>query len=118
MSVRIGIIPRACVLAMAAVVAGCDGAGLDLDLRDNAPGGFDTSNAAMQAAADRPRPDANGLISYPNYQVAVARRGDTVASVAARIGVDARELASFNGLQPGDALNRDAVLALPGRAGA
>jgi hypothetical protein len=39
-------------------------------------------------------PDAQGVISYPGYQVAVARRGDTVGSVAARVGLSAQELAS------------------------
>ncbi|WP_371153615.1 peptidoglycan DD-metalloendopeptidase family protein [Jannaschia sp. 2305UL9-9] len=104
------------VVAMA-MLAGCNGAlsELDLDLRNNAPGGLDTSSAARQAAADRPRPDANGLITYPNYQVAVARRGDTVTTVATRIGIAPEELARFNGLQVDSPLNREAVLALPRR---
>lgn len=105
------------VVIAVALVAGCGGSfeNLDLDLRNNAPGGLDTSSAARAAAADRPRADANGLITYPNYQVAVARRGDTVASVAARIGIAPDELARFNGLQSDSELNRDAVLALPRR---
>ncbi|MEL7183883.1 MAG: peptidoglycan DD-metalloendopeptidase family protein [Pseudomonadota bacterium] len=99
------------------MLAACNGGfqGLDLDLRNNAPGGLDTSNAARQAAVDRPRPDSRGLITYPNYQVAVARRGDTVADVASRVGVDAAQLAAFNGLNAGDSLNKDAVLAMPNR---
>ena len=36
--------------------------------------------------------------SYPGYQVAVARRGDTAASVAARIGLSASELANYNAI--------------------
>ena len=103
-------------LALLVAVAGCDGA-LDLDLRDTAEGGLDTSAAALGAAAPRPRPDARGLITYPNYQVAVARRGDTVGDVAARVGVDADALARFNGVAPDSPLNADAVLALPGGAG-
>ncbi|UWQ17034.1 LysM peptidoglycan-binding domain-containing M23 family metallopeptidase [Jannaschia sp. M317] len=98
------------------VLAGCNGIqGLDLDLRNNAPGGLDTSDAARRAAADRPAPDANGLITYPNYQVAVARRGDTVADVAQRVGIGSAELATFNGLQVDSRLNAGAVLALPRR---
>ncbi|MEM7711364.1 MAG: M23 family metallopeptidase, partial [Pseudomonadota bacterium] len=73
------------------------------------------SQAVQQVSADRPDPDANGLITYPNYQVAVARQGDTVGSVAQRIGFPAGELAEFNGLSAGDALNQDAILALPRR---
>ncbi|WGH78316.1 peptidoglycan DD-metalloendopeptidase family protein [Jannaschia ovalis] len=105
------------LLMGAALVAGCSefqSGNLDFDLR----GGDDTLNtspAIRQLPAERPRPDANGLITYPNYQVAVARSGDTVVSVAQRIGFPAGELASFNGLSPTDPLNRDAVLALPRR---
>ncbi|WP_245749287.1 peptidoglycan DD-metalloendopeptidase family protein [Jannaschia pohangensis] len=99
------------------ILAGCQGIspnGLDFDLRNTA-GSLDTSSAVRQAPADRPRPDDSGLITYPNYQVAVARRGDTVASVASRVGIPAGELARFNGLNTGDTLNKDAVLALPRR---
>lgn len=99
-------------------LAGCQGfdvSRLDLDLRNNAPGGLDTSNAARAAVADRPEPDANGLITYPTYQVAVARRGDTLASMASRIGADAEALARFNGISTDTKLNAGAVIALPSR---
>ena len=86
-------------------------ANLDLDLRGTA-GGLDTSSAARQATAKRPSADTRGIISYRNYQVAVAERGDTVATVAARIGVDAAELASHNGLRTNDQLNKGEILAL------
>lgn len=101
----------------AALLAGCsefESGGLDFDLRGG-DGNLNTSEAIRQAPADRPRADANGLITYPNYQVAVARRGDTVSSVAQRIGFPAAELAQFNGLAPGTSLNADAILALPRR---
>ena len=100
-----------------ALVAGCSefqSGNLDFDLRQGVDT-LNTSPAIRQLPADRPQPDARGLITYPNYQVAVARRGDTVASVAQRIGFPAGELAAFNGLNPDDRLNRDAVLALPRR---
>lgn len=87
-------------------------ANLDFDLRGTA-GGLDTSSAARQATAPRPKADARGVITYPNYQVAVAERGDTVASVAARLGVDAGGLARHNGLRPDDRLNKGELLALP-----
>lgn len=86
---------------------------LDLDLRDLGRG-FDTSDA-VQDLPNRPRPDDRGVISYPNYQVAVARRGDTPRSVAARLGLDPAELARYNGVEPDVALRRDEVLALPVR---
>ncbi|WP_120501032.1 M23 family metallopeptidase [Roseovarius sp. EL26] len=88
---------------------------LDWDLRNQVGNGAATSNAALGATADRPQPDARGIISYPGYQVAVARRGDTVNSLAARIGANASQLASFNGVKPEDNLRDGEVLALPGR---
>ena len=89
---------------------------LDWDLRSG--GGLDTTNAARQASANRPAPDARGIISYPTYQVVVGQRGDTVASVAQRIGLDATALARFNGLTTGDTINAGEVLVLPSRVGA
>ena len=99
------------------VLAGCaefQSGNLDFDLRNQA-GTIDTSEGVQRSVAERPSPDANGLITYPNYQVVVARRGDTVTSVAGRIGYSATELARFNGMEPDSRLNKDAVLALPSR---
>ena len=99
---------------MALALAACDQP-LDIDMRGafgNAPS---TAEAARNASAPRPEPDARGIISYPGYQVAVARRGDTLARLATRIGADARELARYNGIQTGDPLREGEVIALPGR---
>lgn len=103
------------LLGAALVLQGCMGGGepLDWDLRTN--GG--TSEAALASAA-RPSPDARGIISYPGYQVAVARRGDTVASVGARVGIAPDQLARFNALSPGDSLRDGEILALPVRVDA
>jgi murein DD-endopeptidase MepM/ murein hydrolase activator NlpD len=89
---------------------------LDYDLRGEV-GGFSTSPAAHSATANRPAPDGRGVITYPNYQVAVARRGDTVADVATRVGLPGGELARFNGLQPNDGLRDGEILALPRSVG-
>lgn len=86
----------------------------DWDLRAG-QGALDTSDAALKATDPRPQADARGVISYPGYQVAVAQRGDTVASVAARVGLPANELARYNALRPVDALRDGEVLALPAR---
>ncbi len=95
-----------------ATIAACDETGgLDLDLRG---GSFDTSNAIHGGTAERPAPDQRGILSYPNYQVAVARRGDTVADVAARAGLGAGELARYNGVTPQTRLREGEVMALPG----
>lgn len=96
------------------LLAACDRP-LDFDMRGNFGNTLDTAEAARQPVANRPTPDARGVISYPNYQVAVAQRGDTVSDVASRIGVNAEELARFNGMRPADPLRPDEVLALPGR---
>jgi murein DD-endopeptidase MepM/ murein hydrolase activator NlpD len=100
------------------VLAACSDTGaLDWDLRPDGPGTYSTAEAARSATANRPAPDARGVISYPGYQVAVARRGDTVASVAARVGVPPAELASYNAVSPDAVLNNGEVLALPRRVG-
>ncbi len=108
---------RKCATGVAALafLAGCEGP-LDYDLRGQV-GGFSTADAVQNATANRPTPDARGVITYPNYQVAVAQRGDTVNDVAARVGLPAAELARFNGLQVTDPLRDGEVIALPRSVG-
>nr|WP_192931110.1 M23 family metallopeptidase [Gemmobacter serpentinus] len=84
----------------------------DWDFR---PKGVSTADAARTASESRPTPDGRGVISYPGYQVAVAQRGDTVASLAARVGVDAAELARYNAVQPNNTLREGEIMALPRR---
>ncbi|MBL4917330.1 peptidoglycan DD-metalloendopeptidase family protein [Tabrizicola sp. DMG-N-6] len=96
-------------------LAACSDRPLDWDLRGLTGGGLDTSGAAIQATEARPRPDDRGVISYPGYQVVLARRGDTPRSVAARIGMGADELARHNAVLPDDLLRDGEVLALPRR---
>ncbi len=97
-------------------LAACDPDGnFDIDMRNFGNAGLDTTAAANNATQPRPQPDARGVITYPNYQIAVARRGDTVESVAARIGIPPRELASYNAVAPGTVLRDGEVLALPRR---
>ena len=101
-------------LFLAACEGGPDFGGFDFDLRDMG-GGFDTTDAAQNATAARPPSDNRGVISYPNYQVALARRGDTVADVARRIGLDPEELARHNGLTTGDVMREGELISLPSR---
>ena len=82
----------------------------DFDFRGNS---FDTSNAALQATQSRPKANELGIINYPTYQVAIARRGDTVATMARRLGQGESELARYNGLSDGQRLRNGEVLALP-----
>ena len=95
------------------LLAGC--ADFDLDMRDLGRSGFDTSQAALTAVEARPAPDNRGVLSYPSYQMAVARQGDTVADVARRVGLPAAELARFNGVPEAATLGRGELLALPRR---
>ncbi|MEM1129582.1 MAG: LysM peptidoglycan-binding domain-containing M23 family metallopeptidase [Pseudomonadota bacterium] len=74
------------------------------------------SGGGAQVISPRPTPDARGVISYPNYQVAVAQSGDTITTMAARLGVDAQDLAQINGLPPEAALRPDELVLLPGGA--
>ncbi len=101
--------------AAAAALSACstDPNALDWDLRP--ADAFTTAPAALAAETTRPAPDGRGVISYPGYQVAVARRGDTVGSIAARVGLPAAELASYNAVSPDAVLNQGEVLALPRR---
>lgn len=103
---------RIVLLCSAATLALSACGDFDLDMRD-AGNGFSTAEAARQATAARPRPDDRGIISYPDYQVAVARAGDTVGTVAQRIGMSEGELARFNALTPETTLRAGEIVALP-----
>ena len=98
--------------SLLALSACMDTGNLDWDLR---AGGGDTSEAARQATAAAPKPDANGILSYPDYQLAKARRGETVAAMAGRLGLNAGQLAQTNALRPSDPLREGELLLLPAR---
>ncbi len=103
--------------AGAMALSACDGTGFngfDPDFRGSA-GQLDTSAAAQSAGGQAPEPDARGIISYPGYQVAVAKRGDTLQSMADRLGLSASELASFNALPQNVSLRQGEIIALPRR---
>ncbi|MFN4158962.1 MAG: peptidoglycan DD-metalloendopeptidase family protein [Gemmobacter sp.] len=104
-----------CATALVALTACSPSGTLDWDLRGAGQGS--TAEAAQRATAAPPRPDSRGVLSYPGYQVAQARRGDSVSSVAARVGLGAEELARANALEPGDMLRAGEILALPRRVG-
>lgn len=98
--------------AALSLMAACDKP-FDFDLR-NLGDGFSTADAVTNLP-DRPRPDNRGVISYPNYQVVVAQRDDTMRTIAARLGLNAEELARYNGIGPDVGLRRDELVALPSR---
>ena len=106
---------RATVLLTAVLGLSACSNGFDLDMRGAIGGVFSTAEAANNANTIRPDPDDRGVLSYPNYQVAVARDGDTLASVADRVGLPAKELARYNGIKEDDPLRLGEVIALPVR---
>lgn len=109
---RLTLTLGASVLALSACL---NTGNLDWDLRGNAG---DTSDAARQATAAVPTADANGILSYPDYQLAQARRGETVAALASRLGLNPDDLARTNALQSGDPLREGELLLLPTRVAA
>lgn len=69
---------------------------------------------ATPATGPNVAPDSRGVITYASYQVAVARDGDTLDGVAARVGgVTGPELSRLNGLPLDYRLRQGEVLALP-----
>ena len=106
-------IPVLGTLALLALTA-CSPEQMDWDLRSG-DGALDTTAAALNATNPPPAADARGVISYPGYQVAVARKGDTVTTVANRVGISPQKLADYNALKPTDGLREGEVLALPSR---
>src|SRR6056297_2412612 len=109
--VRNGWRGSAALLSVAAL-AGCGSVSLP-----GLPGPTPTTETAAPVAPveARPQPDANGVITYPNYQVAVARGGDTVADIAGRLNLDPRMLADTNGLPVDSPLRPGELVLLPSR---
>ena len=87
---------------------------LDFDLRGNE---YDTSDAVRKAMKTRPLPDSRGIISYATYEVAVARKGDTIKSIAERLGLKSQNIAAYNGMSSLEKLNDGQLISLPNRTG-
>ena len=100
-------------VALGALTA-CGDQPFDVDFR-GVNGGFSTAEAAVNATTDRPKADTRGVISYPNYQVVVANRGDTLNDVAKRLDIDPAELSKFNGMSADVPLRKGEIIALPNR---
>ncbi len=61
----------------------------------------------------RPKADSRGVIAYPNYQVIIAKRNDTMVDLAGRVGMSGQDLARHNGLPETYIARKGEVLALP-----
>lgn len=66
---------------------------------------------------NRPQPDARGVITYQTYQVMVARPGDTLSVMAARVGLSGEDLARHNGLSLSYTPRAGENIALPRNVG-
>ncbi len=73
--------------------------------------------AVAPPSINRPQPDSRGVITYENYQVMVARSGDTIATMATRAGLSPEELGRHNGLETAYAPRIGEVIALPENVG-
>jgi len=76
-----------------------------------------TSPSATASATTARRSGKGGVVAYDGYEAAVAHDGDTVSSVADRIGLSASELGAYNGLAPDHPLRDGDELVLPPRPG-
>ena len=106
-------IRQVCIITTAfGLLTGCLGyEGLDIDRRlERATTRADQSSEAL---TQKPNPDGSGVISYENYQVAIARRGETLDDVATRLNLDPIALARHNGIRPNDSLRDGNVIVLP-----
>ena len=65
------------------------------------------------AAVANSTPDSRGVITYASYQVAVARDGDTIATLSERVGASPEEVARRNGLPADYLLRAGEIVVLP-----
>ena len=94
------------------LLAGCTD-GFSLENLRNRIDPVPQAPSASASISARPKPDSRGVVTYPNYQIIVARRGDTLADVAGRVGMDPTVLAKYNGLNVNYLPRGGEVLALP-----
>ncbi len=93
--------------------------GVSLAACAGGPGPFGGSRSASTTEQELPPPppDARGVITYATYQVIVAQPGDTIPTMAARVGLTADEIARHNGLPITYIPREGEVLALPQNVG-
>lgn len=69
--------------------------------------------SAPTTAVANTTPDSRGVITYASYQVVVGREGDTITTVANRLGISPTELGNRNSLPVDYRLRAGEVLLLP-----
>ncbi|QDL92872.1 LysM peptidoglycan-binding domain-containing protein [Paroceanicella profunda] len=96
----------------AATLAACSGGDREQSPADVTYQGSQPGSAAPGAPAGG-QPDSRGVITYPDYQVVIARDGDTLEGIANRIGIPVAGLASYNGLPTSWRPRRGDTLVIP-----
>lgn len=93
-----------------------------VEIRGTDPNGTATASVPYEAGpyqqetSNQPQISADGgIVDHGSYQTAIARRGDMVSDVAARVGISASELAAYNGMTPAHELREGDELVLPPR---
>lgn len=78
-----------------------------------AEGSTTTAPGSGGAVTGTPDPSRSGVVVYDGYSAAIVQEGDTVATVASRVGVPAADLAAYNGLRETSTLRAGDELVLP-----
>ena len=105
-------------IILAACTGGREGPKPEVQIRGSDPNqalqntGANTLNNAIIQGADQ-----DGIVTYDGYQSALARDGDTVETVAGRVGLSAAQLGAYNGLPATHRLQAGDELVLPPRPG-
>ena len=81
----------------------------------SAPAAPAPASSAARSGPANPAADARGVVVYRDYAAIVARDGDTIEAMAARVGVSPSELAAYNGLPVSWRPRRGDELVLPPR---
>ncbi|MEM7236663.1 MAG: peptidoglycan DD-metalloendopeptidase family protein [Pseudomonadota bacterium] len=103
---QITLLRNGSLLLAAGILAACGGRS------DRAP-------IERRTAANTPevQTGSGGIRNYGDYQTVVANGGETISSIANRIGLSSAELGAYNGRSPTDQLAAGEELVLPPRPG-
>lgn len=110
------------LIAVASALAGCaseppSGQGANVEIRGTDPTAAPTPTTPPTPEQAVAPADPNGILTYDGYQSILARDGDTVADVAARVDLSASALGAYNGLPSDYQMNAGDELVLPPRPG-